>query len=66
MEHLQQECEKHLVDSLSPITVAELLLLADHHGCELLKAGALDYCMENHAYIMKVIHFRKYLDISFK
>ena len=51
---LKLHCEKHLAENLSPLNVAEILLLSDNYKCEALKKTALAYCGENHSYIMKV------------
>ena len=51
---LKLHCEKHLGENISPLNVAEILLLSDHYKCETLKKTALAYCVENHSYIMKV------------
>ena len=51
---LKLHCEKHLAENLSPLNVAEILLLSDNFKCEALKKTALAYCGENHSYIMKV------------
>ena len=51
---LKLHCEKHLAENLSPLNVAEILLLSDNYKCETLKKTALAYCGENHSYIMKV------------
>ena len=51
---LKLSCEKHLGEIISPLNVAEILLLSDNFKCEALKKTALAFCGENHSYIMKV------------
>ena len=51
---LRLSCEKHLGEIISPLNVAEILLLSDNFNCEALKKTALAFCGENHSYIMKV------------
>ena len=51
---LKLHCEKHLGEIISPLNVAEILLLCDNFKCEALKKTALAFCGENHSYIMKV------------
>ena len=51
---LKLHCEKHLGEIITPLNVAEILLLSDNFKCEALKKTALAFCGKNHSYIMKV------------
>ena len=51
---LKLNCEKHLGEIITPLNVAEILLLSDNFKCEALKKTALAFCGKNHSYIMKV------------
>lgn len=50
---LKNHCERHLQEVLRPANVASVLLLAEKFKCQGLKQTALDFCQENHTYIMK-------------
>ncbi len=50
---LKRRCERLLGEALSPANVSSALLLADRHGCGSLRRSALEYCRDNHTYIMK-------------
>jgi speckle-type POZ protein len=50
---LHRLCEEYLLQTLSPHTVAELLLLAEQNQATTLKTVALQYCRDHHSYIMK-------------
>ena len=51
---LKLNCEKHLGENISPLNVAEILLISDKYKSEVLKKTALAYLGENHPFIMKV------------
>ena len=51
---LKLNCEKYLGEIISPLNVAEILLLSDNFKCEALKKTAFAFCGKNHSYIMKV------------
>ncbi|XP_060523162.1 protein roadkill-like isoform X3 [Cylas formicarius] len=40
-------CERHLIESLTPTNVANILLLADQCRCENLRKAALHYCEDS-------------------
>lgn len=40
-------CERHLIESLTPSNVANILLLADQCRCENLRKAALHYCEDS-------------------
>ena len=42
-------CERTLLESMTPSTVPNILLLADQYGCENLRKAALHYCEESTA-----------------
>lgn len=44
LQGLKGLCERHLIESLTPSNVANILLLADQCGCENLRKAALHYC----------------------
>eukprot|EP00092_Neocalanus_flemingeri_P028564 GFUD01031020.1.p1 GENE.GFUD01031020.1~~GFUD01031020.1.p1 ORF type:complete len:480 (-),score=149.04 GFUD01031020.1:137-1576(-) len=50
---LKLHCERHLGENISPVNVAQILLLSDNYKCETLKKTALAYCGKKHSYIMK-------------
>jgi speckle-type POZ protein len=51
-------CEKTLVETITPESVASLLLLADQFGCDALKRAALAYCEENATSIKKSLAWK--------
>ena len=51
---LKHHCENHLGETITPHNVAQILLLAQQCSSHTLKKTALEYCGENHSYIMKV------------
>ncbi|XP_019771541.2 speckle-type POZ protein-like B isoform X2 [Dendroctonus ponderosae] len=44
LQGLKGLCERHLIESLTPANVANILLLADQCRCENLRKAALHYC----------------------
>lgn len=40
-------CERHMIESLTPSNVANILLLADQCRCENLRKAALHYCEDS-------------------
>lgn len=55
---LKNLCEKNLIDSITPVNVASLLLVADTFGCESLKKAALGFCEENSQCIIKTVAWK--------
>ena len=55
---LKSHCEKHLSEIITPVNVAAVLMLADQHSCDGLKDSALNYCKDNHNYIIKDSHWK--------
>jgi speckle-type POZ protein len=51
-------CERTLVETITPESVASLLLLADQFGCDSLKRAALAYCEDNAASIKKSLAWK--------
>lgn len=51
-------CERTLVETITPDSVASLLLLADQFGCDSLKRVALAYCEENATSIKKSLAWK--------
>ncbi|KAF7273340.1 uncharacterized protein LOC143191193 isoform X2 [Rhynchophorus ferrugineus] len=47
LQGLKGLCERHLIESLTPSSVANILLLADQCGCENLRKAALHYCEQS-------------------
>ncbi|XP_066137717.1 speckle-type POZ protein B-like isoform X1 [Euwallacea fornicatus] len=47
LQGLKGLCERHLIESLTPSTVANILLLADQCRCENLRKAALHYCEDS-------------------
>lgn len=55
---LKSKCEKQLTEVITPMNVAGVLMLADECDCAGLKRFALNFCKENHNYIMKDKHWK--------
>ncbi|KAF5288099.1 hypothetical protein FQA39_LY15524 [Lamprigera yunnana] len=53
-------CERTLLESMTPTTVPNILLLADQYGCENLRKAALHYCEES-AVVKGCVHTDKSL-----
>ncbi|KAF5291569.1 hypothetical protein FQR65_LT01882 [Abscondita terminalis] len=53
-------CERTLLESMTPTTVPNILLLADQYGCENLRKAALHYCEES-AVVKGTVHTDKSL-----
>jgi speckle-type POZ protein len=51
-------CERTLVETITPESVASLLLLADQFGCDSLKRAALAYCEDNTTSIKKSLAWK--------
>ncbi|XP_069692012.1 speckle-type POZ protein B-like isoform X2 [Periplaneta americana] len=51
-------CERTLVETITPESVASLLLLADQFGCDALKRAALAYCEDNATSIKKSLAWK--------
>ncbi|XP_050297811.1 speckle-type POZ protein-like B isoform X2 [Anthonomus grandis grandis] len=47
LQGLKGLCERHLIESLTPSNVANILLLADQCRCENLRKAALHYCEDS-------------------
>ncbi|CAL7951695.1 unnamed protein product [Xylocopa violacea] len=44
---LKELCERNLIETITPETIASRLLVADEFGCDALKRASLAYCEEN-------------------
>ncbi|PSN33840.1 hypothetical protein C0J52_16840 [Blattella germanica] len=51
-------CERSLMETITPESVANLLLLADQYGCDSLKRSALAYCEDNATSIKKSLAWK--------
>ncbi|XP_066992480.1 speckle-type POZ protein B [Anabrus simplex] len=51
-------CERSLLETITPESVASLLLLADQFNCEPLKKAALAYCEDNATSIKKTLAWK--------
>ena len=51
-------CERTLVETITPESVASLLLLGDKYGCDSLKRAALAYCEDNATNIKKSLAWK--------
>lgn len=58
MNFLQNICELELIDSITPMNVASLLLVADNFNCELLKKACMGYCEEHPEAIVKTVAWK--------
>ncbi|XP_012288015.1 uncharacterized protein LOC105703862 [Orussus abietinus] len=47
LKGLKEQCERNLIETITPGNVATLLLIADEFSCESLKRAGLAYCEEN-------------------
>jgi len=54
----QNLCEKALIDSITPINVANMLMIADTFSCDILKKAGLAYVEENPRSIVKTIAWK--------
>lgn len=57
-------CERALLDTLTPQNVANILLLADQCGCDMLRKAALNYCEESQE-IKENVHIGQYSLVAF-
>ncbi|KAK9300766.1 hypothetical protein QLX08_006632 [Tetragonisca angustula] len=47
LQGLKELCERNLIETITPETIASRLLIADEFGCDALKRASLAYCEEN-------------------
>lgn len=58
MSGLQTLCERSLMETITPESVASLLLLADRFNCDALKKAALVYCEDNQGSITTTLAWK--------
>jgi len=58
MPGLKLLCERTLVETITPESVASLLLLADQFGCDSLRRATLAYCEDNATSIKKSLAWK--------